>query len=296
MHKNNVFASIVNRIEQLLCHSLQRLSYYWARPNNLSIIILATCSISIVSCTKVIDVTLNDADKKYVIEGSINNKSGSPIEVRISQTKSFNDPNTFTGISGAVVTVKVNNGTVYTIPQSATAGIYRSTAFTGTPGSNYLLTVNINGNVFTATSIMPQQIVLLDTLTVSTFAFAGNSSRTIVPEYKDPVGLGNSYRLVQYVNNKLVKSVFVDNDELSDGLVNTRPMINPDSDVSPGNTVRVDLLCIDPYVYKYWYSLDQASTGSNQNSTPANPITNISGGALGYFSAHSISTKTIVVP
>jgi hypothetical protein len=297
MHKNNIFTSMVTIIKPKLCHSLQQCQQYSTTFSKLklSIIAISLFSISIISCEKVIDVELNESDKKYVIEGTISNISGTPAEVRLSETKAFNDQNNFNGISGATVTIQVSGGTTYTLTQTA-QGIYRSSAFTGTPGTTYNLSVSINGNTFTATSTMPQQLVTLDTLTVSTFAFGGNSSRIVSPAYKDPIGLGNSYRLIQYVNSTLVKRVFVQNDELSDGLTITRPMINPDSDVSPGNLVKVDLLCIDPNVYKYWYSLDQASTGTNQNATPANPVSNINGGALGYFSAHSVTSKTIVVP
>ena len=51
---------------------------------------------------------------------------------------------------------------------------------------------------------------------------------------------------------------------------------------------------IDPVVYKYWFSLSQNATGETQSASPANPVSNIKGGALGYFSAHTISTKSII--
>ena len=66
---------------------------------------------------------------------------------------------------------------------------------------------------------------------------------------------------------------------------------------SSGDQVTVDMLCLDPAVYKYWYSLDRGATGGGiSGATPANPVTNISGGALGYFSAHTLQSKTMVVP
>jgi hypothetical protein len=51
------------------------------------------------------------------------------------------------------------------------------------------------------------------------------------------------------------------------------------------------MYCIDKNVYNYFFSLLQV-TGNNggfQSASPDNPITNISGGALGYFSAHTVS-------
>jgi hypothetical protein len=255
-------------------------------------IVMVTAMLS--SCEKIIDVDFDEAAKKYVVEGNITNIAGLPAEVKISQTKKFEDDNNFNGISGATVTIQVNNASMYNLPEVST-GVYKTSSFTGVPGSSYKLFVTVNGTVFTATSVMPLQIVNLDTLTVTDLAFGGSSSKTIAPSYSDPAGLGNSYRFIQYINGVQVKKVFVQNDELSDGLRITRPMVNQDGDIKSGDILKVDMQCIDAGVYKYWYSLDQASTG-NSNATPANPVSNIAGSALGYFSAHSVKSKTIVIP
>ncbi len=56
------------------------------------------------------------------------------------------------------------------------------------------------------------------------------------------------------------------------------------------------MMCIDAAVYKYWYSfLTGGASGDSNSASPANPVTNIKGGALGYFSAHTLQTKTVVV-
>lgn len=252
--------------------------------------VIVLCS----SCEKVIDIDYNESEVKYVIEGEVSNIPAAGNTVKISQTKKFEDENTFVGIGGATVTIQVNNDTIYTLPETS-VGIYTTTAFTGTPGSVYKLTVSLSGTVFTATSQMPSQIVSLDTLTIVDFTFGGSDTKTIQPDYLDPSGLGNSYRFIEYANGVQVKRVFVQNDDLSDGLRITRPLIDQDGDLKTGDVVKVDMLCIDENVYKYWYSLDQASTGSSM-VTPANPVSNINGGALGYFSAHSVTSKTIVIP
>jgi Domain of unknown function (DUF4249) len=250
---------------------------------------------ALASCEKVIDVNINEADKKYVIEANVSNSAAEPAEVKISQTKRFTDDNSFTGISGATVTIQVNNGTIYPLAETTT-GIYKTAAFTGVPGSSYKLTVTLNGTAYTAVSVMPVKLVKLDTLTVEDLAFGGSTYKTVYPSYKDPSGLGNSYRFIQYANGVQVKKIFVQDDELSDGLTITRPFINQDGDLKSGDVVKVTMQCIDRDVYKYWYSLDQAATGANQSATPANPVSNITGGVLGYFSAHSVNSKTIVVP
>jgi hypothetical protein len=54
--------------------------------------------------------------------------------------------------------------------------------------------------------------------------------------------------------------------------------------------------CIDKGAYDYFYSLDQITSTNGNSATPANPVSNISGGALGYFSAHTVRKATAVIP
>jgi hypothetical protein len=247
------------------------------------------------SCEKVIDVKLDEGAKKYVIEANVSTLVSQPAEVKISQTKKFDDDNSFSGVSAATVTIRVNNATTYTLPE-VSPGVYRTAAFTGVPGGSYQLSVTINGTAYTSAVLMPATLVNLDAIRVTEFAFGGSASKIIEPSYLDPVGPGNSYRFIQYVNGVQTKTIFVQNDDLSDGLRVTRPLATRDSDLKSGDLVKVEMQCITAEVYKYWYSLEQSATGANQSATPANPVTNISGGALGYFSAHSVTSRTISVP
>jgi hypothetical protein len=67
--------------------------------------------------------------------------------------------------------------------------------------------------------------------------------------------------------------------------------------VNPGDTITIDLLSIDKATYDYFHTLSDILT-SDQSPTslaPANPTTNISGSALGYFAAYAVDSKQIVV-
>src|SRR5689334_25431109 len=116
--------------------------------------------ISLYSCQKVIDLKLHDADIKYVVEGIITNEPG-VCKVNLTQSKPFYENNIFPGVSGATVTVK-DNDVEYSLPETQ-PGVYETKLINGTPGHVYELSVTINGDVFTATSKMPQP-VLLDTV------------------------------------------------------------------------------------------------------------------------------------
>ncbi|MCC8424283.1 DUF4249 domain-containing protein [Mucilaginibacter sp. UR6-11] len=252
------------------------------------------------SCEKAIDLKLPDNTPKYVIEAVLTNEAGG-CRVAISQTKAFTGDNTFTGVSGATVTIS-SNGSAQTLTPTGT-GIYQHSTFKGAPGNTYQLTVQVDGKTFTASSAMPQPVAF-DSLYVKKgegnnkdgsplqYAFAG---------YNDPGSVKNFYRFVQYVNNKKEKTVFIADDEFTNGnSVNNRLSFSNDNDdparnIKSGEQLTVEMLCLDPVVYQYWYSLKNGAGGDGNNAAPSNPDTNLSGGALGYFSAHFIQRKTILV-
>jgi hypothetical protein len=58
-----------------------------------------------------------------------------------------------------------------------------------------------------------------------------------------------------------------------------------------GDTVTVWLETIDKGVFDYFRT---AGSESGRNASPANPVSNISNGALGYFNASSVRKGSII--
>ena len=258
-------------------------------------IVLLASTFFIGSCQRVIDVHLNSAASKYVIEGVVTDQPGG-CTVSITDTRNFSSDNTFSGVSGATVTIE-NNRTIYPLAQSA-PGIYTTGSLTGVPGETYALNVVLNGVIYTASSTMPQPVGL-DTMYVSNDALS--SKRYIKIVYSDPPGVPNYYRWVQYVNGRQEETIFGANDEFTDGLKVTRQLNynndtkDPKRDINPGDSVRIDMLNLDSAVYQYWFSLQRNASGSGNSASPANPISDISGGCLGYFSAQAVRTRSLLV-
>ena len=260
------------------------------------IIFSLTIILAFTSCEKVIDVALKDSEKQYVIEGTVTNNAGD-CTVRISKTKNFSDNNNFEGIANASVSVTDNDGNTTTLTESS-AGVYQSAILTATTGKTYTLRVNINGQTFAASCAMPV-MVNMDSIYIQEESFFGERLKLANVEYQDPAGKGNAYRFVQYVNGVKEKSIFIRDDDYSDGNTSTITLFTPPDDeheIKTGNTVKVEMQCIAPALYKYWFSLSQGASGGSNSASPANPVTNIEGGALGYFSVHTVQSKTVVVP
>lgn len=246
------------------------------------------------SCEKVIDVKVDDAAKKYVIDAVLTNEPGG-CQVKVSQTKSISESNEFVGVAGAQVRIMDENGVAANLTE-VRQGVYQS-SLAGIPGKSYMLQVNVGGEAFTATSKMPHP-VSIDSLYMSYMTMMNEKEYYATVVYNDPQEKGNAYRYVQYINGRMTKDIFVQNDELSNGRKNTIALFSQDDlqdELKAGDQVRVEMLSIDPQVYKYWNSLWQGATGEGNSASPANPVSNLMGGALGYFSAHTLSAKTVVL-
>jgi len=245
------------------------------------------------SCEKVIDIDVKDSDPSLVIEGVISNRTDTQF-VKITSSVPVGESSNFSGVSGAVVTVKDQDGIVYTFRERA-PGIYSARRLRGIPGRTYALKVVYDGKEYNATSSMPAQVTIDSIGFQSTTIF--NTSRTSLElMFRDPPGIKNYYRFVLSINNIKTNSIFVYNDDFTDGNQVKRDLFDVDIDLKKGDRVTVEMQCIDPFIYRYWFGLDQNRNRGGASVTPANPVSNISNGALGYFSAQTQQTEMLLVP
>jgi len=249
---------------------------------------------TVYGCKKVIDVKLHNAATQIVITGDIDNRPG-PYKVSISKTIDFSSENVFPPVSGAIVKIKAN-GITDSLTETS-PGIYSTHFLRGRPGTTYSLFVLAEGKEYTATSTMPQPVQL------DSIDFRSGRKNTLyaVANFQDPEGVPNYYQFIEYVNGNKFRngrgnSVF--DDRLSDGRYINRLLYDDSSDIKTGAILTVQMNCVDKEVYSYLSELLQISGGGEgfSSPTPANPTSNISGGALGYFSAHTISTRSVIIP
>jgi len=247
------------------------------------------------ACKKVIDVNLNDAAPQIVITGDVTNGAG-PYLVTISKSLSFSDPNNFPPVSGAQVIITGSDGTRDSLAETA-PGMYTTTnAWSGRPGISYTLSVVAEGKTYSALSTMPMPVSLDSVGFRTDDVLRGSPIIRAVPYFQDPADRDNYYQFVENINSwNYTGRVFVINDRLSNGKYISRAL-DSDTTLKPGYTLVLSMYCIDKSVYDYLSTLNNVSDPGNFSSvTPANPASNISNGALGYFSAHTIQSKQVIV-
>ncbi len=265
---------------------------------------MAGLSLLVLACERVITVDIQKVPGKYVVEAVINDDS--TCWVRFSQTSAFSDTLNLMGVSKANITMTEEGGRTVVLTETAGGrGIYRA-RFSGRPGHTYHLKVEYdapaaNGHtggrqLFTATSTMPEK-VMLDSLFVTERVFLGQKRLIGTVRFDDPPAPGNAYRYIQYVDGSEEATVFVVKDDLFNGRTVTDELLifNDEYTLRKCDQLRVVLQCIEQPVYLFWYSLNQSSLGSSQSASPDNPASNIKGGALGYFSAHTVSARNIAI-
>lgn len=242
-------------------------------------------------CQKVINIDLNSASPAIVIIGNINDQPG-PYTVTLSQTANFSDPNTFPSISGAFVTIADNAGDKDTLAE-VSPGKYHTKKIQGVIGRTYYLSVTANGQTYTSSSTMPQ-LVPFDTIRIVRFDLFKDTNIYARVGFQDPAAGNNYYRFIETRNDTLSPAIFVVDDQYSSGLYISYPL-RSDTALAYGDSVKVEMQCIDKGTYQYLQTFYEAS-GSATNVTPSNPISTISNNALGYFSAHTSRYRSIKVP
>jgi hypothetical protein len=265
---------------------------------NVILIILSVLNILAISgCQKVINVDLNEAAPRIVIEGLVTDRRGS-YTLTISKSGSYFNQPKLQVVSGAIATITDNLNLIDTLKESS-PGVYYTTKLRGFPGRTYDLKVISEGVEYDASSTMMSH-VSIDSLKVfksssQRFDFGGNPNEShydIHCFFKDPPEK-NFYRIRVFKNDSTnTQNYRLYDDQYTNGEFTELRV----STASVGSTYRVELLSLDKSTYGYFRTLaDLIYTNPLFGSTPANPNTNLSNGALGYFGACAISSRTIVV-
>ena len=258
---------------------------------------LAVVLFGAAGCQDVIDIELRDADRKYVIEGDVILGTDSVV-VRVSRTTSFFDETPPETINSATVKITMPNGDIVAL-NNVGNGYYKTNGLAITDNGTYGLNVQVENEEFTANTFMPAALELdsLDSeFTEGIFGEAGYYD--VYLNFQDPVG-PNYYRVNTTLNGERLNEVFdiqLFDDRFSDGAYIRIPNFTQTYEL--GDTVQIELQSIDARLYKFFETFTAIAgegAGSPFSAAPANPETNIKGGALGYFGAFTSSKKEIIV-
>jgi hypothetical protein len=250
------------------------------------------------SCTEIITLDLNSSDPQIVVEASV--PTSERAVVKLTKSINFDHDNIFPPVENAIITLSDNIGNSEVLTQRK-PGIYTSNSIVGLVGRSYSLSIVSGENTIASTCSIPNK-VRFDSLRLSQSfgysrtAFGGKTKvdtlYQLTARFNDPISETNYYRFVEYKNGVSTGSIYIFDDRLTNGKTVERNLFNLSRKLSIGDTVTVEMQCIQKEVYEYFNSFGNNRMGS---STPANPYTNLTGTALGYFSTHTVERKRIII-
>ncbi len=249
----------------------------------------------LLGCEKVIDVDLNEANPEVVIEGNLSGSSKF-AEVKLSKTGSYFGNSPIEKIVDAVVTIEDEIGRSFVLAE-VEEGVYRTDKISPKEESTYTLFVDVKGQKYESTSKL-NPLVEIDSLVYEYdkgFAFL-DAGYILKMHFTDPANRKNYYRIKIFKQDSILyeyDNIIVFDDRLING--QTIEVTLRESVFDINDTVSVEFITLDKGAYEYYktfYELINVNAGS---AAPANPTSNISNGALGFFSAWSADEKTVII-
>lgn len=253
--------------------------------------------VSGVSCTEEIDLDLNVSDPQIVAEGIV--AEGAFATVGLTLSVNFDESNSFPTVGGASVVITDDQGTTEHLTEIQ-PGLYMADTLRGQTGRRYTLSILSGDKSLHSNSVMPEPVAF-DSLFLRKTSGGGGpgggggNAYEVWVQYSDPADEKNYYRFVEYLNGWPTASIFVFDDRLTNGNHVEHRLMSMDRKLKPGDVLVVEMQCIDAAVYDYFSSFGNLGGGPQAASTPANPYTNIQGSRLGYFSAHTVQRRSMVV-
>ncbi len=252
-------------------------------------------------CQKVVSIDLNNAAPHIVVEGIVTDQA-QPDTVYVTKSGDYFTPSLdFPPVSHALVRIANDAGSVDTLKE-VMPGEYVTNAAIGVPGRTYTLHVDAEGESYEAVSSMPPVVALDSLYVLPRREFDGDRGYDIYLLFKDPPEVANYYRIDFTVSPPLPPDSIggrrfrLYTDKLTNGNQEV-VRIRVGRSVVAGDTVQISLLSIDKAAYDYFRTVNDilSSDRSATSLSPANPNTNLTNNALGYFAAYSSSTKSIVL-
>jgi hypothetical protein len=243
---------------------------------------------SLYSCMKVIDLPLNTSSSQIVVIGNVYDQVG-PDTIKISKSVKFSESNVYPMVVGARVIISSNTGESELLTEIA-PGIYVTSTLQGIAGRTYTLTIVTGGKTYTASSTIPAA-VNIDSVYLKNGSDYG-SNKDVHIKFQDPANVTNYYRVIEFINNVRLSLFDVEDDKLSNGTIIDHSIIVTDTIYKAGDKIDVWLESVDENAYEYFRT---ARVEDRNSSTPANPVSNLNNGVLGYFNACSVRKITMVV-
>jgi hypothetical protein len=258
-------------------------------------LVLLSILLILTSCEEVIDIDLNKSHPAFVVEAIICKDSVSIV--RLTQTSNYFSLEELLVIDNAAIMVKSGENSSEDLSYLGN-GYYIGNSITGTEDTNYEIEIIWDGSIYNGKSYMPAKTEIFSVEAIETPSRPGDKSEKVFSincKFGDNTEADEFY-MIRFIQNgetlkdmyHLVPDYFAVNDTIT--------YINWINSFENGDEVEIQVFSIDKSVFDYFMQLNEAiGGGMNMSSTPYNPKSNVSNGALGYFAAWAYDFRIIMI-
>ncbi|MFK7948335.1 MAG: DUF4249 domain-containing protein [Saprospiraceae bacterium] len=268
-----------------------------------NIFFIAFAIMSLASCEEVIELDLENATPKIVIDAAVD-ATAQNARVILTKSNGFYDDINLDFVADATVNLTLADGSIVNLPMIQD-GIYGTFGLNISEGDNLTLTV-IDGesNEYKATEKVPHNVTI-DSLQIIPTDNAGPGGGgpfgggdvqyyQIFTHWQDEVDEESFYRIRASVNDTLQTSLITLSDDINrNGDAFSQPVFQT---FEEGDTVTIQLLSLDNGSFRYFSDLSNVQGQGFNSTTPYNPNSNFDNGALGYFSVFRKDEQTVILP
>lgn len=265
-------------------------------------LVLVIASLSVQSCTKEIEIELEEGDRKLVVDAWFTTEE-KVHEIRLTETSDYFSQEATPEVSGALVQIE-GGGELFNFYE-VSPGVYQSDPTAAAKiKTNYTLTVQYNGQTYQAQDYC-DTVPEIDYMDLYLNTDPDGDWYDILIWTTELQGYGHFYCWRTLINDVYLKDtlseIYFDNDEyLGDGLsFEAFPIEWIWADlVSSGDTVTLEQHNISAQTYDIFEAILRETEwkGDIFDAPPANVPTNLNNGGLGVFVVSSMFAYDYIIP
>ncbi|WP_339625921.1 DUF4249 domain-containing protein [uncultured Winogradskyella sp.] len=237
--------------------------------NNLYILIaLLLCF----NCEDVIEVELNEAQPRLVIEASINwfkNTSGNEQSIKLTLSAPFFDEE-IPAANNANIQIEDSNNNIYSFVEDGNTGIYRNTTFVPLIDETYTLTITYEGDIYRGIETL-KSVSSIDFIEQNNDGGFSGEDIELKAFYTDPANIENYYFFEFISNIPVIPTLEVYEDRFTDG--NQIFGFYSEEDLETGDEVIIRNYGISERFYEYMFILLQQGSDDGGGPFETQPAT-----------------------
>ena len=224
------------------------------------------------SCEDIVDVELNESEPKLVIDASINwvkNTLGNEQSITLTLSAPFFNESV-PPANGAIVQIMNSDNSVFNFVEEGSTGVYNNTNFVPVINESYILTINYNGETYTAQETL-KSVVSIDFVEQNNDGGFTGDDIELKAFYTDPVDIENYYFFEFISNIPVIPSLEVYEDEFTDG--NQIFGFYTEEDLESGDQVTIRNYGVSERFYEFMFLLLQQGSDDSGGPFETQPAT-----------------------